>query len=396
MDQNTLGADFGPSDEYINTQAAAGRKTYDRVRTGKPQFGFPDISSDQVDRDKILNLLLGASAGARASQDAASPFGALAMGLGGGVSAPQAGDIRAKRQAVQNQLTEEQINLTPVEHISPGIVQAYPELQGVPVGVIQKITPLLQTQEKAKQAQMMFTQNAALRRELASASPAIQALFEVQNGLPAGSLRSLKASEEAALKDQAGKPLSAELLKLKENANDGIKSLTNALSIFDKAGQSTKTLGAYGGPGGDVLRATDEQAQELRRELLKATDVVTRIRTGAALNQQEQVFYNGLVNKVLQSNGQNRKSMVDLLNFYQKINSDIDSGKRNSGLGAIAGDPVKVAALAKRLGIDPSKVDMAALAPAPAPAGEIRKKVQTKEGIKTGVWSAEGKFLRYE
>lgn len=140
-------ADYGPDDSFINSQAEIGRKSYSRQRTGRPQFGFPDISQDSVDRNRLFNALLGAGAGAQAGQSGLSPLAALVMGGAAGYAAPRAEDFQARRQAQQNQLTEESLNLSPVDDISPALVKRYPELSGLNLSQVQKIAPLLQRED---------------------------------------------------------------------------------------------------------------------------------------------------------------------------------------------------------------------------------------------------------
>lgn len=374
---------YGPSDEFINAQTAQGQKTYEKQRYGRPQFSFPDISQDQVDRDRLLNVLMGAGAGVNATQGAAHPLAALAMGLGGGIQSARTNQAQqqaarvARTQAEQaamlneGKIAEQQLDMMPLGQVSPGLADSLKaqygmEVADMPLGRFKQISPLLQTQMKAEEAKKMFAANAQLRKDLANSSPAIQALFELQNGLPPGTLASMKTSELGSLKEQGAKPLTAELLKLKENAQDGIASITTALDLYKKSPQSVKLLGTYKGFGSDVLRTMSPEAQEFARNVDKATDVITRIRTGAALNTNEQVFYNGLVTKITQSNGQNVKAMEELLAFYQKIDADISSGKRTSNLAALTSDPKKMADLMKRLNIDPKTVDMSALTAAPA------------------------------
>lgn len=377
---------FGPSDDFISSQTAKGLKTYEKQRYGRPQFSFPDISQDQVDKDRLLNVLMGAGAGVQAAGNAANPFAAAALGLGGGIQSARSNQAQQEASRIamaqneqaamlnEGKIAEQQLDMMPLGQVSPGLADSLKAQYGMdvadmPLGRFKQISPLLQTQVKAEEARKMFAANAELRKELANASPAMQAIMEAGMGLPPGTARTLKTAELGALKEQGPKPLTAELLKLKENAQDGITSISTALDLYKKSPQAVKLLGTYKGFGSDVLRAVSPEAQEFARNVDKATDVITRIRTGAALNTHEQVFYNGLVTKITQSNGQNVKAMEELLSFYQKIDADISSGKRTSSLASLTSDPKKMAQLMKRLNIDPRTVDMSAFAPAPAAAG---------------------------
>lgn len=136
-------------DSVLQRGIDQGQRTYQRQRYGRPQFGFPDISQDQVDRDRLFNALIGAGMGAQAGGQGLNPLAALAMGAGAGISAPQVGDLRAKRQAAQLSLQEEQLNQAPVGAVAPGMVQALQQKYGmdvseIPMGQFQKFSGLLQ------------------------------------------------------------------------------------------------------------------------------------------------------------------------------------------------------------------------------------------------------------
>ena len=145
---------FGPSDDFINSQAESGQKTYEKQRYGRPQFGFPDISQDQVDRSRLLNVLMGAGGGIRAAEGAGSPLAALAMGLGGGIQTGQAAQAQQQaaqlqRRQLEAQAAEEQLNQTPVGQISPGLAKSLQakygmDISDIPMGQFQKFSGLLQ------------------------------------------------------------------------------------------------------------------------------------------------------------------------------------------------------------------------------------------------------------
>lgn len=167
--------DFGPNDDLtgpnesvINARVAEGIRSYNKQRTGRPQFGFPDISQDQVDKDRLFNALLGAGAGAQAGQAGLSPLAALAMGAAGGIGAPQVGDMRAKRQMAQLSLQEEQLNQAPVGAVAPGMVKALQEKYGmdvseIPMGQFQKFAGLLTKADDMEKQLMLMQQRADLQ-----------------------------------------------------------------------------------------------------------------------------------------------------------------------------------------------------------------------------------------
>jgi hypothetical protein len=203
---DTVSGIFGPPDEYINSQADVGRKAYDKQRYGRPQFGFPDISSDQVDKDRLLNALLGAGAGAQAGAQGLSPLAALAMGAAGGIkSQNELNDLRTQRQMTQNKLTSEQLDLTPLAAISPGLADKFKTDYGIdvanmPLAHFKQIAPLLQSEVKSKEAQDKFNRDSEFRKEILNASPAMQSYWEQTLKMPPGQLASLKVAEEANLR----------------------------------------------------------------------------------------------------------------------------------------------------------------------------------------------------
>jgi hypothetical protein len=165
---NTADGIFGPPDDFITSQAEAGRKTYQKQRYGRPQFGFPDISQQGVENDRLLNALLGAGAGAQAAGQMINPFAAGAAGIAAGIGAPQAGDFRAKREAARLSIAEEQLNQAPVGAVAPQMVQALQAKYGmdvseIPMGQFQKFAGLLQRSDDLEKRLLLMQQRADLQ-----------------------------------------------------------------------------------------------------------------------------------------------------------------------------------------------------------------------------------------
>jgi hypothetical protein len=327
------------SDSRAEEQTQIGARLLRQQSEGRPRFSFPDISGRPSVRNTLLNALIGAQQGSTAALDAARlgdpTAAALAGALGGFAGAAQRPAEQLEQQMLQRQaqLQMAELELTPIEQISPAIVARFPFLEGTPMGMVNRISPLVTASERTLAAKEAFNQNAALRRELEQASPAVRAFVEASLELAPGTIQKaggLKKGEVGSLL-AAQKPLSAEILKVKTNVDDGTKSLESALKIFDRASESTRKKSAVGGIAGRALRIGDEDAQELNRLVSVATDVITRQRTGAALNEAEQEFYSSLVNDVTRTSGQNRKAMEDLLLFYRKVSTQIEDGRRRPG-----------------------------------------------------------------
>lgn len=99
-----------------------------------------------------------------------------------------------------------------------------------------------------------------------------------------------QAAQKAA-QTAKGKPLSAEASKVLSNANSGLKSLDQLEGMLSKGGVPKGTLipgrGLLGGVVGNTAGTAsyDSAARNI-------SDVITRLRTGAALTDQEAAFYN--------------------------------------------------------------------------------------------------------
>lgn len=127
---------IGPSDDVISAIQERGKRAVDKQRNGRPRFSFPDISVSPATRDSLFNALMGVSAGAEAGANAGDPVIGALTGFGAGLKAPTAADFREKR-----------LDQLSVDEVSPDLVQRYPELSGVPLGVVNKIAPLLQRED---------------------------------------------------------------------------------------------------------------------------------------------------------------------------------------------------------------------------------------------------------
>lgn len=123
------------------------------------------------------------------------------------------------------------------------------------------------------------------------------------------------------------RPLSAEAAKNIENARSGIRAIDDMLAelkinplVYIKAGA----------PGGELYSAIekDENAQRYNRAKAEVIDVITRLRTGAALNQDEQKTYTKLVTSILRSPTVTVESIKKVRQFFSGLEKRIQSGKR--------------------------------------------------------------------
>lgn len=96
------------------------------------------------------------------------------------------------------------------------------------------------------------------------------------------------------------KPLSAEASKTLANANSGLTSLAQLKTIIDKSGVPKGTLlpgRGLGGAAGANILGTAEYDTAARN----VKDVITRLRTGAALTDSEERFYNSQIPQAFDS-----------------------------------------------------------------------------------------------
>ena len=108
-----------------------------------------------------------------------------------------------------------------------------------------------------------------------------------------------------------GKPLSAEAQKVKENAESGLRAISTLENEITQGGKLRLVQAAvpFGLGGARILRTA-------RNEI---ADVITRLRTGAALNEQEQAFYKRQMPSALDS-GATIKYKLDLFRqLFQRL-----------------------------------------------------------------------------
>lgn len=150
-----------PSSPPVDVAGQVERRIEDSMSLGKRlKSGFGRVRESlrlsPESRQGLLNALLGGAAAAQKIQalgPGASPLAAGLVGAATGYQVPQelAMQQEQQRQATafnEAKLREQQLDLTPIEAISPGIVERYPELKGMPLGFVNKIAPLLSKQDQ--------------------------------------------------------------------------------------------------------------------------------------------------------------------------------------------------------------------------------------------------------
>lgn len=119
-------------------------------------------------RSAFFNIASGTAAGVQAAQQAiqsGDPLSAAILGMGGALQAPTFEQVQAAREAQIADSTLKRLEATPIEQISPNILREYPEFEGMPLGAISKLSPLVRQQEQYSNAMSLMLLRDKLRDE---------------------------------------------------------------------------------------------------------------------------------------------------------------------------------------------------------------------------------------
>lgn len=128
--------------------------------------------------------------------------------------------------------------------------------------------------------------------------------------------------------------LSGETVKLVTNARSGMVSLERMAEVMGRRPEIYRYArpGVIGTLGSFASSFADEgEAQSYQRDFMEASDVITRLRTGAALNRNEEVYYPKLIATILTHPKTAMENVEKLKNFFQQVGDEIESGKRTPG-----------------------------------------------------------------
>lgn len=191
--------------------------------------------------DALRNLTNGAAAGIQAAQTGISlgdPVVAAIQGASGGLNAPSA-------QAIRERQFMEQIDSVIIDDLSPELVARYPEVSGMPLGVVQKMLPVFERNERnealmsrflaGQEAQeSQFNRRMEQRdREFASKTEAQESQFErtlamreseIEKRLAESDKKLQAAMEKEGRKFEAKDESLASTMALYETARDGLVS----------------------------------------------------------------------------------------------------------------------------------------------------------------------------
>lgn len=130
------------------------------------------------------------------------------------------------------------------------------------------------------------------------------------------------------------KPLNTEQAKAVAAAKDGVEAIDRMQELLKRKPEVFRRAG-------DLLSIGDKDSQAFTRDKKIAADAITRIRTGAALNKQEEEFYPSLISTIF-SNTEIVPENLDLLkNFYGTLQDEINSGLRGLPGGVAPTAPPK-------------------------------------------------------
>lgn len=316
--------------ETIDYPPSYGEQHYDAERRrgldsrGRPQSILPRLNRQRT-KQKVSDILTSAFMGMGRGIEASSqvnrlgdPLLSALAGIGGAVGAPSPQQIGASREASLAQAQLAQMAAVPFEEIAPGAAEKY-GLQGVPLGVAEKLIPVLERSEFMEQRLILMQQQLEDRktgREESRADKATAREFAAENKL---------VGAEAGVK-----------ISLAQDAKRNIADIRAALAVprardlILKAGGSWKKLASLGDPDAEILA----------NAIFQVADAEARIKTGAAINEKEvEQYFDALVPKAgtLQGTLDRIKRKES---FFDSLESGLSFGRRMPGGGA--GAPKKI------------------------------------------------------
>lgn len=240
-------------------------------------------------RDQIVSALMGmrqsfADSNAAAAQFADPVVSSLAAIAGAaGQPGPQA--IAAQRQDLMRQRQLAALEAAPVESISPAIVEAHPELAGMPFKYINQISGLLERDQAAR--------DSAAREQL---TPQELKLLAKQTGMSEADLKGIRKSVIGSM-SLVPKALGAEAAVKVGLARDGIANIADIRKALESP-RARELIVKAGGSWNKLSTLGDPEAEALANAIEQAADAEARIKTGAAINEQEvERYFNRLVPK---------------------------------------------------------------------------------------------------
>lgn len=146
------------------------------------------------------------------------------------------------------------------------------------------------------------------------------------------------AQAKATGKDANGKPLGAAQAKDVQNASSGLRAIDNLETIMkeDPSARMKTALpfrGVVGGAGNRVLGTG--QIETARKEI---ADVITRLRTGAAINESEERFYKSQLPEAFDNEATVQQKLSQLRQLFEGLSNPtyFSDGSGSTGLDDIS------------------------------------------------------------
>lgn len=169
-----LGAPVIP-DDVLNSKSSFGASLLDKQANGRPQYAYPGISGKGSVRNGLISALLAASQGGNKAAEYAkygSKQASFLAGLTGAFGAPTAEVIQAAQQKAIAEAQLAQLEATPITAENfPGLVGKHPELNNLPLGLVNKLSPLIGKGEGFQRAYTLTLLRDRLRDEDMNISP---------------------------------------------------------------------------------------------------------------------------------------------------------------------------------------------------------------------------------
>ena len=153
--------DYWPGD-WFSRESSRAKEMQDNPQAMLPALPKWGQHTQSTARDVLLSALIGSGEGSEASQAAArtgDPLAAVVAGITGSMrgvaknSPQQIAQARAK-QAADAQMA--QLESIPISQVSPKLVEEFGLDPNTPLGLVQKIAPLLQRQQGLEQQLALF------------------------------------------------------------------------------------------------------------------------------------------------------------------------------------------------------------------------------------------------
>ena len=153
------------ANKELQEHSANGKEIAERSQTVRPYFN-PSPSL----RDRVASAMMAFQQGMAASKGVMDPTAAVLSSFAGGFGAPSPEAIASQRAQQQAAAQMAAFEATPIEDVSPDIAEKF-GLQGVPLGLVNKISPFLQRHDDLeKQSELIRLRGEEARKNIEAAA----------------------------------------------------------------------------------------------------------------------------------------------------------------------------------------------------------------------------------